>query len=62
MKNRKVYIVMGHCGKRNSTYISEVCTSKKKAEEYKKYIEVLMKKSEGDDFQRSYWIYDARVV
>jgi hypothetical protein len=59
MKNRKVYIVMGHCAKTKSTYVSEVCTTKKKAEDYKEYIEVLMKKN---DLERYYWIYDARVV
>jgi hypothetical protein len=59
MKNRKVYIVMGHDAKTKSTYVSEVCTTKKKAEEYKKYIEILMKK---DDNERYYWVYDARVV
>jgi hypothetical protein len=50
---------MGHDAKTKSTYVSEVCTTKKKAEEYKKYIEILMKK---DDNERYYWVYDARVV
>jgi hypothetical protein len=57
--NRKIYIVMGHEHKNNVTYISEVCSSRKKAEQHKKYIEILMRNHE--DTIRTYWIYDARV-
>ena len=35
---RKVYIVMGHCHKTKCTYISEICSSRKKADEYCEYI------------------------
>jgi|688.fasta_scaffold53242_2 hypothetical protein len=56
MKNRKVYIVMGHDVKTKSTYVSEVHTTMKKAEEYKGYIEEVMK-----DEDRYYFIYDVRV-
>lgn len=59
-KNRKVYIVMGHAFDTKSTYISEVCTSKKKADAHQKYMSKLM---EGTDYgMRVYWVHDARVV
>ena len=57
--NRKVYIVMGYAFDTKSTYVSEVCSSKKKAEEHEKYMTALMK---GTDHERIYWVYDARVV
>lgn len=60
-RERKVYIVMGYEYKNKVTYVSEVCSSKKKAEHYKKWISHLMAKEEGE-FARTYWIYDARVA
>jgi hypothetical protein len=58
-KSRKVYIVMGYAPDTKSTYVSEVCSSKKKAEAHEKYMTDLMK---GTQFGRIYWVYDARVV
>lgn len=59
-RNRKVYLVMGHCLNTKVTYVSEVCSSKKKAEVHMHWISALMAKEEGE--ARSYWIYDARVA
>ena len=56
---RKVYIVMGYAYETKSTYISEVCTSLKKAEAHKEFITRIM---DGTEHKRNYWIYDARVV
>ena len=61
MPKRKVYIVMCHSLTYNSTYISEVCSSKKKAEDHKVYISKLMEKHEPENL-RVYWVYDQRVV
>ena len=60
-RERKVYIVMGYEYKNKVTYVSEVCSSRKKAEEHMKWISLLMSKEEGE-FSRTYWIYDARVA
>lgn len=59
-KSRKIYIVMGYDMKNKYTYISEICSSKKRAEEYKNYIDDLMKKHEPDTL-RVYWVYEGRV-
>ena len=60
-KSRKVYIVMGYKYSSKSTYISEVCSSKKKADEYCKYIsDVLAKHDPGEVY--AHWVYDSRVV
>lgn len=61
MKSRKVYIVIGYAHDTKVTYVSEVCSSRRKAEEHKKWISHLMAKEEGE-FSRTYWIYDARVA
>lgn len=58
-KYRKVYIVIGYAIDTRVTYISEICSSKKKAELHQKYMTELMDKSETP---RSYWIYDGRVA
>ena len=59
-KSRKVYIVMGHAFDTKSTYISEVCTSKKKADAHQKYMSELMERTEYG--MRVYWVHDARVM
>jgi hypothetical protein len=51
---------MGYVYSTGDTYVSNVCSSKKKAEEHKIYIEDVMKK--GGEPWRVYWVYDARVV
>ena len=61
MKNRKVYIVMCHHHNHRTTYISEVCSSKKKAEECMHNISTIMAKYEPEN-PRTYWIYDQRIV
>jgi hypothetical protein len=58
-KSRKVYIVMGYASNTETTYISEICSSKKKAESHQKYMTELMDKHETP---RIYWIYDGRVA
>jgi hypothetical protein len=42
-KNKYVYVIMGHNSKYQSTYISRICSNKKKAEHEVKYIQDLMK-------------------
>jgi hypothetical protein len=59
--NRKVYIVMAYDYVANSTYISEVCSSKKKAEEFRVYINRIMNEGETT-IQYSHWVCDHRVV
>lgn len=59
-RQRKVYLVMGHCLNTKVTYVSEVCSSKKKAEVHMYWISALMAKETDQD--RTYWIYDARVA
>lgn len=61
MTNRKVYIVMCHHINHGNTYISEVCSSRKKAEEHMESIRVIMHKYEPEN-PRNYWIYDQRIV
>ncbi len=61
LKSRKVYIVMAHNLTLKSTYISEVCSSKKKAEEYKEYISKVMAKHDPEN-QYYHWVYDQRVA
>lgn len=58
--NRKIYIVMGHNYKTSVTYISEVCSSKKKADEHRNYISELMNRDEPGNYY--HWVYDQRVV
>jgi hypothetical protein len=58
-KERKVYIVMGYAVDTRVTYISEICSSKKKAESHQKYMTELMDKTEHP---RTYWVYDGRVA
>lgn len=60
-KERKVYIVMAHDHKLNSTYISEVCSSKKKAENFRVHINRIMNENEIT-FRYTHWIYDQRVM
>jgi hypothetical protein len=60
-QSRKVYIVMAFKLSTKSTYVSEVCSSQKKAEEYCKYISDVMAKHDPDDHY-SHWVYDARVM
>ena len=61
MSKRKVYIVMCSHLTHNYVYISEVCSSKKKAEEHKSYISEVMAKHEPEA-TRAYWVTDMRVV
>lgn len=59
--NRKVYIVMAHNLTLKSTYISEVCSSRKKAEDHCKYISMVMAKHDPENHYH-HWVYDQRVV
>jgi len=59
--NRKVHIVMAYDHVTNSTYISEVCSSKKKAEEFRVYINRIMNKDEPT-FRYLHWVYEQRVA
>lgn len=60
-KTRKVYIVMCYNFTHNNTYISEVCSNKKKAQERMDSISSIMEKYEPEN-RRIYWIFDQRVV
>lgn len=60
-RNRRVYIVLGHNFTTKSTYISEVCSSRKKAEEFRDYIEGVMSRHDPDTLY-AHWVYDQRVV
>lgn len=55
-KNKYVYVLMGFNSKYSSTYISRVCSSMKKAELEKGYIENVMR-----DEPNVYWISKERV-
>lgn len=57
-KDRKVYCVMCYVYSTQCTYVSNVCSSKKKAEAHKIFIEDVM----STEPPRVYWVYDARVV
>jgi len=59
--NRKVHIVMAHDIKLNSTYISEICSSKKKAEEFRVYINRVMNEYEPT-IRYIHWVYEQRIV
>lgn len=61
MSKRKVYIVMCNNLTNQYAYISEVCSSKKKAEDHKVYISELMARHEPE-VSRAYWVTDMRVV
>lgn len=61
MKTRKVYIVMCYNFTYNNTYISEVCSNRKKAQERMDSISKIMEKYEPES-RRIYWIFDQRVV
>ena len=41
-KNKYVYVIIGYNPQYNTTYISRVCSSKKKAVEEQRYIESIM--------------------
>lgn len=60
-KTRKVYIVMAYNATSKSTYISEVCSSKKKAEEFRNYISGVMAKHDPDN-KYIHWVFDQRVA
>lgn len=59
--NRKVHIIMAYDHVTNKTYISEVCSSKKKAEEFRVYINRIMNVGE-QTLRYTHWIFDRRVV
>lgn len=61
MTNRKVYIVVCHSLTHDYVYISEVCSSKKKAEVHRDYISKLMAREEPEN-TRIYWVTSQRVV
>ena len=61
MKTRRVHIVLCYNHTLQSTYISEVCSSKKKAEEHKVYISALMTREEPETL-RTYWVMSQRIV
>jgi hypothetical protein len=41
-RNKYVYVIIGYNPQYNTTYISRVCSNKKKAEEEQRYIESIM--------------------
>lgn len=55
-KNKYVYVIMGHNSKYQSTYISRICSNKKKAAEEQRYIESVM---QGEPIV--YWTSKERV-
>jgi hypothetical protein len=55
-KNKYVYVIMGHNSKYQSTYISRICSNKKKAAEEQRYIESIM---QGEP--NVYWTSRERV-
>lgn len=60
MKNRCVYLVMGHNNKTRNTYVSGVFSNKKKADEYRVYIDKIIRDLSPDD-DRHYWILCEKV-
>lgn len=60
-KYRRVHIVICYSHTLQCTYISEVCSSKKKAEEHRDYMDNLMRREEPDNL-RTYWVASQRVV
>jgi len=58
-KNRIVHLVMGHNVVSRITYVSGVYSSKKKAEEWKDFIETAMK---NDSDGRVYWLLTEKVA
>lgn len=55
-KNKYVYVIMAHNSKYQSTYISRICSNKKKAAEEQRYIESIM---QGEP--NVYWTSRERV-
>lgn len=55
-RNKYVYVIMGHNSKYQSTYISRICSNKKKAAEEQRYIESVM---QGEPIV--YWTSKERV-
>jgi hypothetical protein len=55
-RNKYVYVIMGHNSKYQSTYISRICSNKKKAAEEQRYIESIM---QGEP--NVYWTSRERV-
>lgn len=53
---KNVYVIIAHDTRYKSTYISQVCSNKKKAEDFKVYIERVMK-----DEPIVYWVSKERV-
>lgn len=59
-KSRNVYLVMAHNQRTSNTYVSQVLSSKKEAEEYRTYISDLMQKHQPD-YPRTYWVSTQKV-
>lgn len=57
-KSRSVHLVMGHNVATRNTYVSAVRSSRKKAEEWKNFIEEAMK---NDPDGRVYWLLTEKV-
>jgi hypothetical protein len=55
-KNKYVYVIMAHNTQHKATYISRICSNKKKAENEAKYIEDIMR---GEPIV--YWVSRERV-
>jgi hypothetical protein len=55
-RNKYVYVIMGHNSKYQATYISRICSNKKKAEDEAKYIEDIMR---GEPIV--FWVSKERV-
>lgn len=60
MKSRRVHIVMCYNLTLKNTYISEVCSNKKKAQEHLDSISKIMEKYEPD-MVRTYWVISEKV-
>ena len=56
VRNKYVYVIMAHNTTYQSTYISRICSNKKKAETEAKYIEDIMR---GEPVV--YWVSKERV-
>lgn len=60
MKDRKVYLVMCYHYNHKSTYVSEACTTQKKADKYREYISKVMNEHDPEN-PRDFWIYEVKV-
>ena len=59
--NRKVYIVIGYSFNTRSNYVSDAFTTRKKADAHCEFMARIMKEHAPED-ERSYWVYDTRLL